>query len=279
MDPSWRWPRKVRRRVDGRDHSVRWPLRRIPADSYGSAPPVPGIGKQTSAWRCRALLRRRSAVPLTPDFRTPALLPHRTTARWAGPLTRPSEATGSNRCIAEVDDVALNVGIGSIAPIHHPEKLTLEPCSVAIGTGACRMPPLEIPLRHARRQTMSGSPQLRLLPASASARAFAGNGRRRQFSSPTTMVAVRLRTLDGDIFGTGHGRTRPLGARRIAARRQALEQARVPVGPDLRPYSGCKIRVIHSTEPAASVRPPLLSTHAKWGCWRCLSDLIAEPLG
>jgi hypothetical protein len=50
---------------------------------------------------------------------------------------------------------------GSIAPVRHPEQLTLELRSAAVGTAACRVPPLEIPLRHARRQAMSAPPRLR----------------------------------------------------------------------------------------------------------------------
>jgi len=84
-------------KANGRFYDLQRPLPHTLIVNLGSAPPVPWIGKQSSAWRRRPQLRRRSAVPSTPVFRTSALPPRRTTARWAGPCTRPSEAPGSNR--------------------------------------------------------------------------------------------------------------------------------------------------------------------------------------
>jgi hypothetical protein len=71
MDPVRRWPQKVRRQVDGRDHSVKWRLWRIPAGSSGS---VAVVGRAR-------LLSARSG--------------HRRKPRKGGHLTGIASASGS----------------------------------------------------------------------------------------------------------------------------------------------------------------------------------------
>ena len=50
---------------------------------------------------------------------------------------------------------------GSVAPLPHSEKLSVEAHAAFIGTAVCRVPPLEIPPPHGRRQAMSALSGLR----------------------------------------------------------------------------------------------------------------------
>ena len=49
------------------------------------------------------------------------------------------------------------VSKGSVAPVHHSEKLSVEAHAALIGTAACRVPPLEIPPRHSTTADMPGA--------------------------------------------------------------------------------------------------------------------------
>jgi hypothetical protein len=88
--------------------------------------------------------------------------PHRRECgRIAGDASRYAprrQLSASVECLASG---SLTVSSGSIVPVRHPVKLTLEPSSAVVGAAVCRMPPLEIPLPPERRQTMSVPHRLR----------------------------------------------------------------------------------------------------------------------